>query len=59
MIYCGKNWKEAVAGELMAHLKYLMFAERARRRGIHKVANLFEALAASRVLPCPEFLLRD
>lgn len=39
--------KEAVAGELMAHLKYLMFADRARRRGIHKVANLFEALAAS------------
>lgn len=39
--------KEAVAGELMAHLKYLMFADRARRRGIHKVANLFEALAVS------------
>lgn len=39
--------KETVAGELMAHLKYLMFADRARRRGVHKVANLFEALAAS------------
>lgn len=39
--------KETVAGELMAHLKYLMFADRARRRGVLKVANLFEALAAS------------
>lgn len=39
--------KETVAGELMAHLKYLMFADRARRRGVPKVANLFEALAAS------------
>lgn len=39
--------KETVAGELMAHLRYLMFADRARRRGVHRVANLFEALAAS------------
>lgn len=39
--------KETVAGELMAHLKYLTFADRARRRGVHRVANLFEALAAS------------
>ncbi|MCI5647976.1 MAG: metallophosphoesterase [Fusicatenibacter sp.] len=39
--------KETVAGELMAHLKYLMFADRARRRGFPKAANLFEALAAS------------
>ncbi|MDD7739169.1 MAG: ferritin family protein [Fusicatenibacter sp.] len=39
--------KETVAGELMAHLKYLMFADRARRRGFPKEANLFEALAAS------------
>lgn len=39
--------KETVAGELMAHLKYLMFADRAKRRGMDKIANLFEALAAS------------
>ena len=39
--------EETVKGELMAHLKYLMFAERARRRGMDKIANLFDALAAS------------
>lgn len=39
--------EETVQGELMAHLKYLMFADRARRRGIDKIANLFEALASS------------
>lgn len=38
---------ETVQGELMAHLKYLMFAERAKRRGFDKVANLFQALAES------------
>jgi len=39
--------KETVAGELMAHLKYMMFADRAKRRGMDNVANLFSALAAS------------
>ena len=32
---------------MMAHLKYLTFADRARRRGFDKIANLFEALAES------------
>ena len=31
----------------MAHLKYLTFADQARRRGMEKISNLFEALAAS------------
>lgn len=38
---------ETVQGELMAHLKYLMFADRAERRGMKKIENLFRALAAS------------
>lgn len=42
-----ENLEKTVAAELMAHLKYLMFADRARRRGMEKIANLFEALAAS------------
>lgn len=42
-----ENLEKTVAGELMAHLKYLMFADRARRRGMDKIANLFEALASS------------
>lgn len=42
-----ENLEKTVAGELMAHLRYLMFADRARRRGMEKIANLFEALAAS------------
>lgn len=39
--------EETVKGELMAHLKYLMFADRARRRGLDAAANLFQALADS------------
>ncbi len=39
--------QETVQGELMAHLKYLMFADRAERRGMGRIANLFQALAAS------------
>lgn len=42
-----ENLEKTVSGELMAHLRYLMFADRARRRGMEKIANLFEALAAS------------
>ena len=39
--------EETVQGELMAHFKYLMFADRARRRGMDRIANLFQALAAA------------
>lgn len=39
--------QETVQGELMAHLKYLMSADRAERRGMDKIADLFRALAAS------------
>ena len=41
-----KLW-ETVEGELLAHFKYLMFADRAKRRGANQIANLFQALAAS------------
>lgn len=39
--------QETVQGELMAHLKYLMSADRAQRRGMNRLANLYRALAAS------------
>lgn len=39
--------EETVQGELTAHFKYLMFADRAGRRGFPRIANLFRALAAS------------
>lgn len=39
--------EETVQGELLAHFKYLMFADRAKRRGMNQIANLFQALAAS------------
>lgn len=42
-----ENLEKTVGAELMAHLKYLTFADRARRRGMEKIANLFEALASS------------
>lgn len=38
---------ETVQGELMAHLRYLMYADRAKRRGYEQIANLFQAVAAS------------
>lgn len=38
---------ETVQGELMAHFKYLMFADRAERRGLTQISNLFRALALS------------
>ena len=38
---------ETVQGELMAHLRYLMYADRAKRRGYDQIANLFRAVAAS------------
>ena len=39
--------ESAVQGELLAHFRYLMFAERARRRGMEHIAQVFQALAAS------------
>lgn len=39
--------QETVQGELFAHFKYLMFADRAKRRGMDRISNLFHALAAS------------
>lgn len=39
--------EETVQGELLAHFRYLMFADRAECRGLEKLANLFRALAAS------------
>ena len=39
--------ESAVQGELLAHFRYLMFAERARRRGMEHIAQVFQALPAS------------
>lgn len=39
--------EETVQGELLAHFRYLMFAARAERRGLERIAALFRALAAS------------
>ena len=38
-----ENLKAAFAGESQAHLKYLVFAERAEREGLANVARLFRA----------------
>ena len=40
-----QNLKDALAGESQAHIKYLAFAEQARRDGKPNVARLFEAIA--------------
>ncbi len=39
--------EETVKNEMMAHLKYMIFSDRAKRRGAYEIANLFEALAKS------------
>ncbi len=39
------NLREAFAGESQAHMKYLIFAEKAQREGYPEVARLFEAIA--------------
>jgi len=40
-----QNLKDALAGESQAHIKYLAFAEQARRDGKPNIARLFEAVS--------------
>lgn len=42
-----RKLQETVQAELTAHFQYLMFADRAERRGQDRIANLFRALASS------------
>lgn len=39
------NLRSAFAGESQAHMRYLIFAERAKKNGFSNVARLFEAIA--------------
>ncbi len=40
-----KFLEDAFAGESMAHMKYLIFAEQAEKEGFHNIAKLFRAIA--------------
>jgi len=40
-----KALQEAFAGESMAHMKYLIFAEEAEKKGLKNLARLFRAIA--------------
>ena len=42
-----KNLKDAFAGESMAHMKYMVFADRAEREGLPNIARLFRAASLS------------
>ncbi len=42
-----QNLKEAFAGESQANRKYLAFAKKADKEGLHQVAKLFRAAAAA------------
>ncbi len=42
-----ENLKAAFAGESQAHVKYLIFAELAREKGLRNLARVFEAFAFS------------
>jgi len=40
-----RNLRDAFAGESQAHMKYLIFAEKAEQEGLPNVARLFRAIA--------------
>lgn len=40
-----ENLKEAFAGESQAHMRYLIFAEKAEEEGLPNIARLFRAIA--------------
>lgn len=40
-----KNLKEAFAGESQAHMRYKIFAKKAREEGLGNIARLFEAVS--------------
>ncbi len=40
-----KFLEDAFAGESMAHMRYLIFAEKAEKEGFHNIAKLFRAIA--------------
>jgi rubrerythrin len=42
-----KNLKDAFAGESQAHMKYMVFADRAEREGLPNIARLFRAASFS------------
>jgi rubrerythrin len=42
-----KNLKDAFAGESQAHMKYMVFADRAEREGLPNIARLFRAASLS------------
>ncbi len=42
-----RNLKDAFAGESQAHMKYMVFADRAEREGLPNVARLFRAASFS------------
>jgi len=41
----GDNLKNAFSGESQAHMKYLIFADRADKEGKRNIARLFRAIA--------------
>jgi len=40
-----KFLEDAFAGESMAHMKYLIFADEAEKKGLKKLSNLFKAIS--------------
>jgi rubrerythrin len=40
-----KNLNDAFAGESQAHMRYLIFAEKAEEEGLLNIARLFRAIA--------------
>jgi rubrerythrin len=45
-----KNIESALAGEAVAHVKYIYFAEICRQHGYHDIAELFDETASQEIL---------
>ena len=48
------NLRSAFAGESQAHMRYLIFADKAKKEGFPNVARLFDAIAYAEQSPDPE-----
>ncbi|HRD03017.1 MAG TPA: ferritin family protein [Candidatus Saccharicenans sp.] len=48
--------KEALSGESEAHLKYMIYAEQARKENLDNIARLFEAASLSELVHAGNYL---
>ena len=47
-----ENLKSAFSGESQAHMKYLIFADKAKEEGFKEIDRLFKAIAFAEIFFC-------